>query len=271
MEIFDFTNLREYLVEISKKNKRGWKARLAERINIQKSVVTKVLTGSQEFSLEQGVLVAEFLGLGGAHKEYFMELLSLARSGNTTLKKFYRQRIDRLRNERFRTLERLRKHSGTKIQADGRYYNLWHTSAVHMMLTLDAKLGSTDIAERLGISVEEVKNDLDVLEDLAIVRKISNGLEVLQRHFYLPKAHPSITNHHLNWRSQQLPNVGSTKGVSLTSLITISRQDEEKIKKTMLQFIEEMQKVTENSKAEEDCYCLTLDWHSISKRLPGAG
>ncbi len=78
--IFKYDNyikfLENYLSQLPKKG-RGELNRIAQFAGVHPSLMSQVLSGSKNLSLEQAQLVAEYLGLTHLESEFFMTLVQL--------------------------------------------------------------------------------------------------------------------------------------------------------------------------------------------------
>src|SRR6185312_5992531 len=72
-------------------------SRFAKALSTSSVAVSQVFRGPRELSLEQGVRLAEFLGLNTLETDYFLLLLHKARAGSHALGKILSRQIAELR------------------------------------------------------------------------------------------------------------------------------------------------------------------------------
>src|SRR5687768_17292566 len=77
----------------------GLRKKLASHINCQPSFITQVLNGQKFLSSEQGYAMSDMVGLTSNEREYFLTLILRARAGTHALKKYYEEKIDKLKSE----------------------------------------------------------------------------------------------------------------------------------------------------------------------------
>ena len=92
MNIYIYSNystfLRNYIKGLPK-NGRGEINRIAENLRVHPTLVSQVLGGSKDFSLEQAHILSKYLGLNSMESDYFLLLVQKARAGTTDLKNYF--------------------------------------------------------------------------------------------------------------------------------------------------------------------------------------
>ncbi|MGZ3712404.1 MAG: hypothetical protein ACXVBE_11645, partial [Bdellovibrionota bacterium] len=84
ISLYNFTDYRAYLlarIEAMPKRGYGQSLKLSAFLGVHSTRVSQVLKGSKIFTLEQGALTADFLGLSEDEREYFITLIELERAG----------------------------------------------------------------------------------------------------------------------------------------------------------------------------------------------
>src|SRR5687768_13356982 len=91
MRIFNFLDYKKYLKEVIRENRgtHGYKTRLAKAAGCRSSYLSQVLHGNFDLSPEHALGLANFWGLSTTEKDFFIQLVHLARAGTKELKKYY--------------------------------------------------------------------------------------------------------------------------------------------------------------------------------------
>ncbi len=99
--ITEFTDyrlyLRNYILNLPKRG-RGEIARLAALLDVNSTMISQVLKGTKKLTQEQVYTLSIYLKLTDFETEYFMMLLQVDRSNNDELKRFWFERVCRLKN-----------------------------------------------------------------------------------------------------------------------------------------------------------------------------
>lgn len=91
IQIYDFLNYKEYILQViaNMPKPRGQFRRFAAAMRVHTSMVSQVLRGNLELTLEQGLLLAEHLSLGKRETEYLLFLILYSRAGSVNLKTLF--------------------------------------------------------------------------------------------------------------------------------------------------------------------------------------
>src|SRR4051812_19263358 len=99
--VFDFNNYKAFLQHLEDHRsavRRGFRSRLAEALACQNAYISQVLNGSANFSPEQGLKIANFLGINAGETRFFLVLIEHARAGTRELRDFYQRDLDEMRD-----------------------------------------------------------------------------------------------------------------------------------------------------------------------------
>ena len=84
-----FNNYKQFLlnlIESYPKRGRGLFLKIASYLNVHSTLISQVLRGSKDFTLEQAFKVAEFFALNRLDTDYFLTLVQLEKAGSHDLK-----------------------------------------------------------------------------------------------------------------------------------------------------------------------------------------
>lgn len=268
MSIFRSTDYRDYLKQVLLKlPKKGYGelSRMAKAIGIHQTLMSLILSGERDLSLEQGYDLAQYLGLTELETEYFSLLIQYQRAGNKRFKDSIHKKIEKLKNESLLIAKRndrektLSDHERTVI------YSSWIYSAIRMYTSVDEK-GVTleDVQKKFQLTRQRTLEILNFLEGGGVVVQ-EKGLYLMgtQRTF-LEQGSPHLLKHHSNWRIKSLHQADnlSDKELMFTSPVSLSKNDFDKLREELATFIKMFLKTVADSPAE-DIACLNIDFFWI--------
>ena len=121
------------------------------------------------------------------------------------------------------------------------------------------------IAQRLGISLDQVSEAVDFLAEIGLIRENSGRLEMMGQHIHISADSPLVRRHHLNWRTlamNKIDKISMTDSLFFTGPVVVSRTDAEKIKEALLKTLDSFRKISGPSECES-LFCLNIDWFEI--------
>jgi uncharacterized protein (TIGR02147 family) len=266
MSVFDFTNYQAFLADfIATLPKKGWgfPQRLSEHLGIHPSHTSQVLTGQRDFSLEQGVATAEFIGLGPSETDYFIGLLHLSRAGTPQAKKYYQRKLLELKRASLSLSNRVNQDKILSEEEKSVFYSSYMYSAVRLFCTINEGVTLEEIRARFELSLERTNEILEFLIRTRLIFENAGKFSMGTQHTHVEKSSPHLSRHHLNWRVQSLKRTESLSEEELqfTGPISLSRNDFDKVREIMVKGINETLKVVKKSPAEDiACLCIDLFW-----------
>ena len=102
MTIFDYLDYKKFLKGyIENQPKKGWGivSKIADGIDMSQAHVSQVVSGAKDFTTEQALKLTEFLQFTNLETDYFMLLVQRDRAGTQGLKKYYLEKIEKLKVE----------------------------------------------------------------------------------------------------------------------------------------------------------------------------
>ena len=259
--VFEFSDYKEYLsLRLSTEGQtRGARSRLAKQLGCQQAFISQVLGGKTHFSLEHAIEIDRFLGHSESETQFFMLLVNLGKAGSQTLSSFYRKQIQAIRKERSRVSKRVEGRRLT-LEATHRFYSSWKYGAIHTLLMIPEMCTKEKIAQRLRLSIEEVSDVLDFLDEHGLASQSAGHYKVISHRTHLPGDAPTITKHHSNWRVRALNSLDSKDPFNLhySGSLALSRQNADKLRKLLLNWIENVEPIIAEP-GEEEGYGIALD------------
>lgn len=268
MDIFEFSSYKKYVlerVEAMPRRGHGQFTKIATHIGASPVIVTQVLKGPREFSDEQALRIANYLGLKPLESEYFMRLVLLEKAGTHDLKVFHRQALDQLRRAGQAVKNRVAPHKELDDSTKSIFYSDWVYSAARSLTSLEEFRTPEAIAERLGISLSRVNEIVEFLIQVGLLALDAKGRlkpGVAQTH--LDAQSRFINNHRRNWRLKALEGLNKTTPDELfySGPCTISQKDFADLR---LEFTKAISALSQKVSATDPelLACLNIDWFKV--------
>ena len=266
-EVFDRSDYRAILKEkLRDSSEKEWGSisRFADSIGVQRSHVSRVLSGQKDLTPEQAVASAEFFRFTDSETDYFLLLVELARAGTPAYKARIQKKLQQIRKERE---DLSRKHGFDRIgieEKEALYYSAWYWSAIHILISIGDFQTPERIAEKLQLPRTLVENCLARLEELGLAKKERGRWSTASTTIFLPKHSPLTALHHQNWRQRAVIDAQAfdEKSVHYTVVQSLSRADFEKLRVAMLKTIDDFIRIAEPSKPEE-LVSFTCDFYRL--------
>lgn len=207
MSIFDENDYKEILrriVNVQKKTNRGIYRKISEYIGVSPSLVSQIISGPNNFTEEQLVLVCEYLGLPNLESRYLLTLLQIDRAGSVKLQDYYKLNLEGIRNQARDISKQI---SVTKTLTEfekSKFYSSWTYSAAHLMSTLNKSPQFNDICQRLSLSQSEAQRIINFLLEIGMIIEDQGVYKPGTTDIHLEKDSPFVSNVHKNWRIKAL-------------------------------------------------------------------
>lgn len=237
---------------------------MAAHLECKTSFISQVLGGDANFSIEQAFTLLSLLNLGATEGKYFLALVQIARAGKKDLRDYFKTEAETVKNEALRLKNRLAEKSLKSKEDEFKYFSSADYGYLHILTTIPEYQTREALQKKLGTSPKRFEQILNYLLEL--------GYVVYEKGRYLPgpmRLHVGddaaiIATHHTNWRIQAMKACQSAEAQDLhySSVISISRDDFEKLRAKMVQHIEDYRKVINDSECEKP-YSFCLDFYEL--------
>lgn len=269
VRVFEFSNYREYLAKRLKEmpNKGyGQMSELSRFIGVHTTLVSQILKGHKDLTTDQAISACEFFGLNSIESEYFILLVNYDRAGHPAAKKFYKNKIQKLKEQSQNISERITVDAKLTEEQRAVFYSDWSYSAIRQSVALPNINTVEAIAKYLDVSIEKVNHHLDFLLQTGLCKLVGKKIIVGPSSTHVESSSPWVNVHHINWRNRAIHSLNSiaTYDLHYTSPVTLSASDCELIKERLIQLIEDVRTTVDPSPSEK-MYCLNLDWFQIVK------
>jgi uncharacterized protein (TIGR02147 family) len=269
-DIFEYSDYKAYLKALlsSKGADRGRKAAAAKASQIQATYLSQVLNGHVHLSLEQADLMNTFLMHNEDESHFFLLLVQKNKAGTRKLKDYFDTQIGEIKKRRLVVAERLGKNYSLTDPEKQIYYSSWIYSAVHIATTIPELQTKKKLAEHLNLHYDRLAEVLNFLSQAQLV--IMNGENVRPGPslIHLGNNSSNIFKHHANWRNQAIESLEREGPLDLhySLVLSLSKEDIEKVKSIFLKGIENMAEIVRPSK-EETLYALNIDFFNMNKKV----
>ena len=261
MNILDFKSYKEFLKAYCEAE-RGALTRLAEAANTQKSYLSACLRGKGHLSLDQAYGIAEYLNLSDYEQDYFYLLIDKEKAVTPALRRRLETKAKEMVRESFR-LKNQQKDSVIISEAKsdiGFYYATWLATAVHTLTSVPQFQSMSSLGKRLNLPQESIASFVNYLEKMELIKKSGDKYRWNSSNLHLEDSSVWISSHHTNWRARAIDNIqkNDREATHYSAIQSFSEEDFEKLKKKIVHFINEFNKVADPSEPV-DAFCLNVD------------
>lgn len=270
MAIFNFRSykkyLKHYLGELPRKG-RGEITKIAAEIKMQSTLLSMVISGSRDLSLEQAFDLSRYLQHTALESEYFLSLVQYERAGNQRLKTHFEGKIQRLRADSNKMSNRFEHEKKLSDQERSIFYSSWIFSAIRLFCStaIDGK-SVAEIHERFQVPRQRVIEALNFMISSGLVIEKNDRFQMGVSRTFLENDSPHLPRHHMNWRTKALQKSDhvSEEELMFTFPHSVSKEDFRKIKEILAGSLKEISQIVKDSPAE-DVSCLNIDLFWIEK------
>lgn len=266
MNIFDFTDYKAVLNAQIKASKghHGYRSELAQAAGCQLSFLSQALHSHVHLTPDHAAGITQYWRLDASERDYFLELVNLARAASPKLRNILERRLADMRARHEDLASRFEKKSKIRTEDHALYYSSWHLSAIHIALTISKLRSAEHLARRFQISEGMAQDSLETLAKIGLAHKQGDQWLPTQNDIHLPKDSPLTSMNHSNWRSRAVLDAYQREhgGIHYTAVHSLSKMDYEKIKEMILKFLDETRAVVRPS-PEEELACLSVDWFVV--------
>ncbi len=264
MTIFDYDDYRIYLkdfISLREKKGRGFKSFLAEQLGVQRTFISQVLGGLIHFNLEHGDALGEILGLTEEETEFLLLLISYGRAGTVRFRNRLMRQIHRIRDSRLVLKNRFKIKDSLSIKDKVEYYSSWLYGTIRVLLTIPQFQSREAVEKHFNVPIGQITPVIEFLLSRGLIVEKDGKLLPTEKHMHLGNDIKLISKYHTNWRMRAIHSFDYERKVDLhfSSVNSLSREDVEKIRETLVQTIEGIRKTIKDSK-EECLYSLCLDF-----------
>lgn len=256
MSIFKSSDYRQFIrqtVQGFPHGGRGEWARLAEHLNVNATMISQVLSGAKDFSIEQAQKVGLFFGLQKMELDYFILLVQIERAGTHELKTYYKEKQNELKKSALQMANRIPITRPLTDLERSIFYSSKFYSAIHLYCSLDEGATVESLGQRFKLSRNRILEILQFLVSTQLCRHSDGRYFMDRQSTHVEKGSPFLLKHHSNWRleaaqkSEQLTD----EELMFTANVSLSKEDFALIRETMVNTIQKVLAKVKDSPAEE--------------------
>lgn len=262
ISIYNFKDYREFLnTWIRSQGQRGLKKKLSEAANVSSTLISLILKGEKQLSMEQASDIADCLGMNERETEYFFLLVEYGRAGTPALRRKLEKRISEHQAQAKKLSHRVTPDRELTDQEIAIYYSSWVYTGIRNLSAIGEFNDVPHIAERLNISPAVVAKVLDFLLKQGLCKQANGKLLFGPAYLQVDADSPFVLKHHQNWRLRgfQFMDQYNDENLFYTCPMSLSKEAAIEIRKRLSSVIEDVLKVMRPSDCEE-VYCFNLDW-----------
>ncbi len=243
--------LRAIVVE-SELTSKGVRANLARFIQCQQAYLSRVLNGDAEFSLEQAHAAARYFVMSASETSFFVAMVGENRAATPDLKDYWRKQLASARDDQRdlgRRLQLTDQLSGFDLI---RYYGCWYFAAIHIAVSIPELQTVDALCSYLRLKDDVVRNALEFLIASGLVEKVRHLYRMTERNIHLSRHNMVIPQHHTNWKLRSIESLlrPSANQVHYTGVISIGREDIEKMNELVQDAVERARELVKSSPEE---------------------
>jgi uncharacterized protein (TIGR02147 family) len=266
-DLFEYENYRDYMIDYLKSLPNegyGQLAKIARAISLNPSTLTLVLQNQKDFTPEQANDFCEHLQMTELETSYFINLVSFSRAGKPNLRIRIQKEIQLIRKRSKELKNRIPPKTELTEEAKAVFYSQWYYSGTRLLTSIEGFDSAEKIAERLQIPRGTAKKVLEFLISTGLCIEKNGKYQMGPQSTHLGTESPLISRHHQNWRLKTIERASniSQNELLFTSPVSISKNDIPKVKKILMNAVEDCFKIIDPSACEE-LACLNIDWFKI--------
>jgi uncharacterized protein (TIGR02147 family) len=265
MSIFSYIDYRTYLKETLKakpKSGYGEMSKWAASCQIHGALMSLILKGERELSIEQAFSLGKYLQLTLLELEYFIQLVQLERAATSDFKKHIQDKLNQLKNEATKVKKRFQHESELSEEARLIFYSSFLYSAIRLFCDIEKEGVSIDqIISKFKMTRAEVIPKLDFLNQVGLIVENKGKYKMGPARTLVSRDSLHVLKHHQNWRLQALLRAESLTNDELmfTCPMVLSKNDFVKFKNELTDLIQKFSSMLKDSNSE-DIGCFNMDW-----------
>lgn len=277
--VFSYTDYKIFLrqwIKAQPRSGRGYLRKLALLLRVHSTLISQIVNGPRDFTLEQALEVSEHMELSNSERKYFFLLVQMAKSepmtspGSKKLSALLEAEAAEMRKHNNDLKEKFVNAQELDDQAKSAFYSTWTYSAIRLATDLPALNSAQSIGQALKLPTALVQDQLDFLTKYQLCKKTPSGKYSLGESItHIHRDSPHVANHHRNWRLKALEcSVHlSPSDFVFTAPVVLSREHAREVAELLSVVVDRLKKLAAHSKSQE-LRVLNLDWiHVIDPSL----
>lgn len=264
ISIFNYLEYRDWIRKFLKsqpKQGRGQLTRLAETLRCNTTLLSQIMSGSRDFSDEQALETAEFFGLIGIERDYFLLLVQRAKAGSVSLKKYLSERLELIKLQSKELKNRVSDNRVLSEEDKTTFYSQWTYSAIRLFCSLGNGKSLEEICEKFHLTRAKARDILQFLLRTGLCEEVNGIYKMGVQSTFVAQNSPHYQKHMTNWRMKSIAasELGNSEDFLITAPISLSEKDFELIRENLMQTLKSIVERVKDSK-EETTACLNIDF-----------
>lgn len=269
MDLFEFKNYKQLIlshIQTLPKNGHGQFNRLAQHLRVHSTMISHIFNGDKNLTSDQAYGVCDYFGFTEIQTDYFLLLVEQDKAANHKLKNYYDKKLAEIRKKAQSVSEHLPQDHVFSEEDKATFYSQWYYSGVRLLSAIPEYRKIDAISDYFGLSKKKISEILEFLVRTGLC-KVKNGEFIYgPTRTHVEAESPLANRHHINWRLKAIEQLERMEPDELvfTSPVVIEKKDAIKIRKLILEFLQNADRAFEKSGSEE-LFCLNVDWVRIQK------
>ncbi len=267
MSILQYDNYREAIRDLIKarpKKGRGEIANISNYLGVAPTLVSQILSGNRELSLEQAIQIAEYFQLSDVERDLFITQVLKERSGTPTLQKYWFEKLTKLKEESQTVKVKFKAQKELSDEAKSIFYSSYLYSAIRIYCSLKEGKNLQEICKKFDLARERALEIIAFLSKHKLLIESRGIYSLGLQNVHVSKGSPYVSMHHRNWRSKGVEYIEDANKTDLFFTCPCSLDEEAyaKLKESVLNLIEETGNRVRASDPEK-FVCLNIDLFQI--------
>lgn len=268
MTLTKHSNYRDVLrglIQTKPRNGRGEIANISNFLGVTPTLVSQILSGSRELSLEQAIQIAQYFELTEMERDLFITQVLKERSGTQALEKYWSQKLFKLKEESETVKVKFKAQKELSDEVKSIFYSSYLYSGVRIFCSLKGGKTLEDICKKFDIPRDRALNIINLLTKNNLLVEAKGVYTLGLQNVHVSKESPYVSMHHRNWRAKAAEYIedANKNDLFFTCPCSLDEEAYSKLKETILNLIEETGKRVRESDPKK-FVCLNIDLFQIT-------
>jgi uncharacterized protein (TIGR02147 family) len=256
MSVFEYQDYRVYIQDRVKnlhKGGRGVKAKLAEYLGVNSTLISQILSGDKDFTIEQAKKSTDFFGLSKLDSDYFILLVQIQRAGTFDLKQYFIEKAAQVKKESLKLSKRMSAKKSLTDLEKSVFYSSKLYSSIHLFTSIKEGKTLEEIETKFKLTRVRANEIVLFLLNAGFISESMGVYRMEEKFTHLEKGSPFLLNHHTNWRVTAIDKAEnlSEEEMMYTGNLSLSRSDFLKVREELVAALQKIIKTVQASPAEE--------------------
>lgn len=264
MRITDFSDYRDFVtntVRALPKGGRGEFLKIAKHLGIHTSTLSQVLSGLKHLTLDQACSLSHYFGMNELETQYLLHLVEYDRAGTERLRATLTKQMARIKEQSRDLSSVLLSKRTLSGEEKAIFYSNWFYPGIWALTSIPGYQTRESIARYFGLPKLLVNQVVSFLLSTGLCTEENYALAPGTTYVHLEADSPLIGRHHASWRQKAIERhpVLSESEIAYSSPMSLSREDADRIRKLIVGWVEQVNKIRDPSPCEVLCF-LNIDW-----------